>query len=138
VLTALARFAAANKSSKGRWQAELADEPHLLARSVSELLTGLNLLRRNAYSAESGSAGGGSRTGNAIDDDHAMVDPESEGARAWWFAPPTGRWAEAGTATPKTGRHRAAGPERVPVRPHAAAADPSLFDVPAPNDRMQS
>jgi hypothetical protein len=83
VLAAIAGFAAQYGAGRGGWRRELADDPAQLAERVSELLGGLNLLRREGARAQ--------------DDGQTCV-------ATWWFAPVTGRWAHVGTVKPRSGR----------------------------------
>ena len=84
VLAALSGFADEHTCGRGGWSQDLADDPELLADRVADMLEGLNLLRVDC-------AGHHPVTGIPKD-------------LTWWFAPVTGRWAEAETAVPTTTR----------------------------------
>jgi len=105
VITELADFAGDNVRGRGGWVAELVDDPERLARDVGALLEGLNLVRRTPA---------------------AFDDTDTGTVAAWMFAPVTGRWAGAGSATPK-----AVGEPAWPLSPRRApAAQPeSMLDL---------
>jgi len=109
VITALAGFAGENARGRGGWVAELVDDPERLAREVGALLEGLNLLRRTP-----------------VVGDEAGTDAANATGTAWMFAPVTGRWAEAGSATPRPVSERTPRPN---PRRAQTPRPPSMLDL---------
>ncbi|MER0485145.1 DUF2398 family protein [Streptomyces sp. Edi2] len=96
VVAALTSFASNNVSGKGGWGAEYAQDPHLLAGKVRDLLTGTHLVHLT----------------------HADPPTGEQTTPMWWFAPTAGRWAQEGTALPKAARTRTPSPRSTPVQQH--------------------
>lgn len=93
VITALKSFASEHAPGRGGWSAEYSDDVTHLAQDVAELLVGISALRIR-YAAV-----------GSVD---ATVTTGEDHMREWWFAPVTGRWADARTAVvpSTTRRHR--------------------------------
>ena len=96
-------LAVSARDNRGTWKAELADDIPLLARSVADVLQGLNLMR----------------FGPVTDG----MDQEAD----WCFSPVTGRWARPGTAA---SRERWQGRRTTPAGRRKAEETPeAAFDL---------